>query len=97
MPPPLTSPPPHLDMTTWRTFVRLSWLTVSLFAAIKKQASATVRNEIQVFHSVSLVKLAFKYKTDGIEFAIGVNLALRLSVLRFEMTLNVKLIMLNTM
>jgi hypothetical protein len=60
-----------------------SWLTGSLYVAVKKQDSKTARNEIQVFHSVSLPKLAFKYRTEGIEFATGTNLALRLSVLRF--------------
>jgi hypothetical protein len=70
-------------MYAWHTFVRPSWLAGRLYVAIEKQVSDTGRNEIQVFHSVSLAKLAFKYRTECIEFATGTNLALRLSVLRF--------------
>ena len=77
------NPPSPEDMYTWHTFVRPSWLTGSLSVAIKKQDSDTIRNEIQVFYSVSLAKLTFKYRTECTEFATGTNLALCLSVLRF--------------
>jgi hypothetical protein len=83
-------------MYAWHTFVRPSWLTGSLYVAIRKQVSETARNEIQVFHTVSFPKLAFKYRTEGIEFATGTNMALRLSVLRFYATLDITSIILNT-
>jgi len=60
------------------TFVRPSCLTSSLYVTIKKQVSNTARNEIQVFHSVSLAKLAIKNRTEGVKFATGANLVLPL-------------------
>ena len=95
--PPLRPPPSPEDIYAWHTFVRSSWVTGSLYVAIKKKVSETAWNEIQLFHSVSLAKLAFKYRREGIDFATGTNLALHLSVLRFWMALDITSIILDTM
>jgi hypothetical protein len=67
-------------MNAEHTFFMSRWLTAGLVVAIKRQASATAGNEIQVFYSISLVKLGFYYRAKGIEFATETNLALSLSI-----------------